>query len=119
VVEDPAQGGVQVSFPVNGPGLLGSVGAQQIMAGEPAGDVLFEQAAAGQLGQRTACAGQRDPAQAGGGQIGNVWTRMHAEQPEQPCRGLAQTLIGPGQHGPDVTGRFPGLQRLQPVSLVA
>jgi hypothetical protein len=54
VVEHPADGGVAVGGAVGVAGLLGGVGAQQVMQGVPAGHVLGDQVRAGQLAQQAA-----------------------------------------------------------------
>ena len=54
VVEHPADGGVALGLAVGVAGLLGGVGAQQVVEGVPAGDVLGDQVRAGQLAQQAA-----------------------------------------------------------------
>jgi len=54
VVEDPADGGVAAGLAAGVVGLLGGVGAQQVVEGVPAGDVLGDQVGAGQLAQQGA-----------------------------------------------------------------
>ena len=54
VVEDPADGGVAVGLGVEVAGLVGGVGAEQVVEGVPAGCVLGDQAVAGELAQQAA-----------------------------------------------------------------
>ena len=57
VVEHPADGLAPVGVAVGVVGLLGGVGAQQVVEGVPAGDVLGDQVRAGQLAQQAAGVG--------------------------------------------------------------
>ena len=87
VVEHPAPRGVALGLAVGAGRQLGRVGAQQVVAAEPARRVLGQQRGAGQLGQRGPRLRQRAApirlAAAGGG---DVRTRVQAEQPEHPRR---------------------------------
>ena len=47
VVEHPADGGVALRFAAGVAGLLGGVGAQQVVQGVPAGETLGDQVRAG------------------------------------------------------------------------
>jgi hypothetical protein len=38
---------------------------------------------------------------------------MQAEQPEHPCRRLAEAAVGPGKHGPDAARLVPGVERIE------
>ena len=100
-------------------GLVGRVGAQQVVEREPAGQVLGGHVRPGQLAQRGARLGPGDPGQAGRRGQRDVRARVQAEQPEHPRRGRAELVIGPGQHGPHVGGRVAFLQRVQPAPGVA
>jgi len=88
VVECPAGGGVPVGLAAGVAGLLGGVGAQQIVEGVPAGDVLGQQAGAGQPGQCLAGLVCGDGGQAGGGGGGDIGSGVQAQQPEHPRRRL-------------------------------
>jgi len=73
VVEHPADRGIAVGLANDVVGLLGCVGAQQVVEGVPAGEVLGDQVRAGQLAQQAAGVGlgyggeQPAPARPGAG----------------------------------------------------
>jgi hypothetical protein len=119
MVEHAGSGGPAVGRSVGGAGLLGGVGAQQVVEDEPAGGGLGEQVAAGQLAQQAAGGGQVKTGQAGRGRRGDLRPGMQAKQPEQPGGRGVQALVGPRKHGAHVGGVLAGGQRVQPAAGVA
>jgi len=55
VVQRPVGRGAALLVGVDGVGLVGGVGAEQVVEGVPAGGVLADQARPGQLGQQWSC----------------------------------------------------------------
>lgn len=82
VVKGPVDGGIALGSAVLGSGLVGGIGAQQVVEGIPAGNMLDDQAAAGEFVQHAAGLGPIQPGQASGGGNGDVRARMQPEQPE-------------------------------------
>ena len=119
MIKHPVRGRPPVGVAVVGVGALGSVGAQQVVEGEPARGLLGQQVRPGQLGQRGTGLAQRNPGHAGRGGSGDVWAGVQAQQPEHPRRGSVELLVGPGEHGPHVGGAMPGVERVQPPARVA
>ena len=95
VVEHAVQRPGAVGLAIACAGLLDRVGAQQVMAGEPARRMLGEQVRQGQLPQQHAglCDGQSGCA--GRGRGGDIRPGTHAQQPEHPGGRLAQVPDGP------------------------
>ena len=114
VVEYPVHRGPALGLRVVPLGLVGRVGAEQVVEREPGGQVLGHHVGPGQLAQRGARVGAGHPGQAGRRRQRDVGAGMHAEQAEHPRRGLGELVVGPGEHGPHVGHRVPGLERVQP-----
>ena len=81
-------------------GFLGGVGAQQIVGGVPAGNVLGDQVRADKFAQQAASRRFSYCGEAGGGGDADVGAGMQAQQPEQLRRRGAELLVGPGEHRP-------------------
>ena len=114
MVEHPRRRGPPLGLRVVPLGRLGRVDAEQVVEREPGRQVLGDHVGPGQLAQRGAGLGPGHPGQAGRRGQRDVRARMHAQQAEHPRRGLGELVVGPGQHGPDVGHRVPGLERVQP-----
>src|SRR4051794_29409822 len=90
VVEQPGQRGVVVLGGVVGGGEVGGVGPQQVVEGEPAGDVLGEQVRSGQLAKCFSRLVQGYVGQMSGGRQGDIGAGVQPEEPEHPCGRGAQ-----------------------------
>ena len=119
VVQDPADRGFPVGRAVVDPGLIGGVGAQQVVEGVPAGCVLGDQAVAGQFTKQAAGLGLVDRGKAGGGADADVRAGVEAQQPEHAGRISAELPVGPGEHGMDADGWITGIQDVQAAGRVA
>jgi hypothetical protein len=111
MAEHPARGGLSLRV---GGDELGGVGAQQVVAGEPAGLRFSQQAGPVQLGQRGPGPGRGHPGQAGGRRAGHIRARMRPEQPEHPGGRRAEPPVGAREHGPQPGGASGQLQQVQP-----
>ena len=118
VVQHAMGGRLPVRIGVAAFGGFGRVGAQQAVEFEPAGQVLGGHVGPGELTQRGARLGPRDPGQAGRRGQRDVRARVQAEQPEHPGRGRAELVIGPGQDGSQVGRRVIGLEGVEPAARV-
>ena len=111
VVQHPVRRGLALGLRVVLFGLVGRVRTEQVVEREPGRQVLGHHVGPGQLAQRGARGGPRHPGQAGRRRQRDVRARVHAEQAEQPRRGLGELVVGPGEHGPHVGHRVAGLER--------
>nr|GID90538.1 hypothetical protein Ade03nite_94620 [Actinoplanes derwentensis] len=75
--------------------------------------MFFDKPGGGQFGEQWLNPGCGVSAEAGGSGDGHLRARMQSEEPEQPGRRRADRLVGPGQNGPDVSGRIIGGERVQ------
>src|SRR6266511_2326518 len=116
VVEHPQHRLPPVGVGVKGVRLLGGVGAQQVVKGEPTGCVLIDEARGGQLGEEPGGVWLRERGEAGGGRAGDVRAGAEAEQPEQPGRVTAQRLVRPGERRAGVAGRVATVERVEATS---
>jgi hypothetical protein len=82
VAEYSVQGSAPVRVALGGLGLLGSEQSEQVMTGEPAGEMLGEHGGVGQLAQHPQRLGLRYSGQAPGGRAGDVIARVDTEKPE-------------------------------------
>ena len=119
VVEHPVDRGAAVRLRVLPLGLIDGVEAKQVVEREPAGQVLGDHMRPGQLTERGACLRPRYSAQAGRRRQRDIRARVQAEQPEHARAGLAQLVVGPGEHGAHIGDRIVRLQRVQPAPDVA
>lgn len=119
VIQQPVQGGPAPGVIVAGAGLLVRVGAQQVVADEPAVCVFGQQVGAGELGYRAAGLVVGQASQAGSGRDADVGAWVQAQQAEQPRGGVAQILVGPGKRGANAAGRIASVQHVQPAGCVA
>jgi hypothetical protein len=119
VIQQSVQCGSALGIIVVGAGLLGSVGAQQVMENEPAVCVFGQQVSAGEFAYRTACLVEGQASQAGSGRDSHVGAWVHTEQPEQSRSGVAQALVGPGKYGANAACWIIGVKHVQPASCVA
>jgi hypothetical protein len=101
VIQHPLSCRVLVGAGVMVAGLRSGIGAEQVVEGEPARDVLGDEVGVGQAGQHQPCVCERDGGQAGGCGRGDAGPGVQAEQPEQPRRRVAELPAGPGEHGCD------------------
>jgi len=113
VVEEAMHGRVPDLLAVVRLGLLGGIGAEQVVEGVAAGRLLGEQVRAGQLGQRRAGPVRLDRGEAGRGGEADVRPRVQAQQPEQPRRGGAQRAVGPREHRADVGGQVTPIEGIE------
>lgn len=74
-----------------GVGLLGGIGAQQVMESKPARDRLSDQAGPAQLAKGRMRPRGRYPRETGGGRGGDIRTRVKAEKPERSLRLVTTT----------------------------
>jgi hypothetical protein len=86
VIQHLLDGGVALIGSVEPVQLFGGVGAEQVVEGVPAGDVLDDQVGAGQLGQQRPHPFHWHSREAGHGRDGSVRSGVQPEDPEQPCR---------------------------------
>ena len=119
MIKHPAGGRAPLGLAIGRLRQLSGVGAEQVVAGEPAGNVLGQQVRPGQLAEPAASLVRRQAGHAGRGSGADVRAGMQPEQPEQPRRSRVELLVGPGEHGPDIRGRVPGVQRVQPAAGIA
>ena len=119
MIKHPADGRTPLGLAVGRLRQLGGVGAEQVMTGEPAGNVLGQQVRPGQLDEPAASLVQRQAGHAGRGSGADIRACVQPEQPEQPRRRRIELLVGPGEDGTDIRGRVPGVQRVQPAAGIA
>ena len=67
VIQEPIDDGSQLGTGVKSAGLLGGIGAEQVVEGVPAGNVLGDQAGTGELAEQLACLHDVQAGEAGGG----------------------------------------------------
>jgi hypothetical protein len=106
MVEDAAGCGTVLFFGVDSAGEMGRVIAQQVVEGEPAGNMLDEHAGLGQFGEQSSRRVGCQPGQASCGQCVRVLARVQAKQAEQLRGRGSQCLVGPGQDGAHIAGRI-------------
>ena len=119
MIKHPAGGRTPLSLAVGRLRQLSSVGAEQVMGGEPAGNVLGQQVCPGQLAEPAASFVQWQAGHAGRGSGADVRAGVQPEQPEQPRRRRIELLVGPGEYGADIRGRVSGVQRVQSAAGIA
>jgi hypothetical protein len=95
VIQNPLLCCLLICDGVVGVRLVGGVGAEKVVEGEPARGVLGDEVGTVEFGQHLAGVGERDGGQAGSRGRGDVGPGMQAEQPEQPRCRVAELPVGP------------------------
>ena len=99
--------------------MLGGVGAQQVVEGEPPGNLLGHQVRGRQLGQGPVRRLSRDSGQASRGGLGDIRPGVQAQQPEHPGGRLAEATVRPGEHRSCAAGVISGVEGVQPPAFAA
>ena len=114
MVEGSMTGRMELGRIIGCRSLLGSVGTEQVVEGKPARAVLGDQVGAGQLGQHLAGRSWRGGGEAGRDRLRDVGSWVHTQETKHGRRRFGELPVGPRVDGPDIAGRIPRVQGIQP-----
>ncbi|WP_411293161.1 hypothetical protein [Streptomyces sp. CBMA156] len=103
-VEHPAQCGLALGRGFLLLGLVGGVGAQEVVELVAVGCALFDEVGADQGVQELAGATGREAGEGGRGVQSEVGARVEAEETEEACDLFRQRPVGPGEDRTDGVG---------------